>query len=125
VIHLDTSFLIRSLEVHSPQGNQTRAWVSSKIVLRVSAVCWAEFLCGPFEPSRILPLLDVFGEPIPFTAPDAEQASKLFNSTRRRRGSLADCMIAAIAIREGAHLATTNASDFARFQRFGLTLAKF
>ena len=42
----------------------------------------------------------------------------------RRRGSLADCLIAAAAIESGASLATENRSDFARFAAAGLVLAE-
>ena len=39
------------------------------------------------------------------------------------QGSLADCMVAASAIRAGAMLATANARDFRRFTSAGLSLA--
>jgi predicted nucleic acid-binding protein len=125
VIHLDTNFLVAGLAGHSPAGKRMQAWINSETALAVSAVSWAEFLCGPIEPfdaSVLSPLASLLGEPIPFTASDAEQAAILFNAAGRRKASLADCMIAATAIREGAHLATTNVSDFARFQQFGLRL---
>jgi len=47
----------------------------------------------------------------------------LFNKTGRRSRSLADCMIAAIAIRCGASLATINTADFQPFVQYGLALA--
>jgi len=58
-----------------------------------------------------------------FTRADAESAANLFNKTGRRSKSYADCCIAAVAIRDGARLATSNNSDFAPMAAFGLTFA--
>ena len=58
-----------------------------------------------------------------FSEPDAVLAARLFNRTGRRSRSLADCMIAAVAIRCGAKLATINAADFQPFTAHGLLLA--
>jgi predicted nucleic acid-binding protein len=60
--------------------------------------------------------------PEPFLAVDAELAADLFNQTGRRSRSLADCMIAAVAIRCRADLATINSSDFQPFIQHGLNL---
>jgi predicted nucleic acid-binding protein len=51
-------------------------------------------------------------------------AAQLFNETGRRRGTLADCMIASVAIREQAVLATKNSADFARFRSAGLRMSE-
>ena len=53
----------------------------------------------------------IFPLPEPFLAADAGLAARLFNQTGRRLRSLADCMIAAVAIRCGARLATNNVAD--------------
>jgi predicted nucleic acid-binding protein len=64
----------------------------------------------------------LLGEPISFIAEDAELSARLFNLSGRRRGTLADCMVAATALRLDAELATANALDFARFEAAGLRL---
>jgi predicted nucleic acid-binding protein len=62
------------------------------------------------------------GEPEAFLAEDASRAAGLFNATGRRSRSLADCQIAAIALRLDAELATENTRDFEKFRPFGLKL---
>lgn len=116
MIHLDTSFLIRGLARNSPEDQQLRAWLRDGTPLGISAVSWAEFLCGPVGPSDIELATVLVHEPVPFVAVDSALAARLFELGGRRRGSLADCMIAATAIRAGASLATT---DLAAFRRFG------
>ena len=61
--------------------------------------------------------------PEAFLVQDALKAAELFNLTGRRSRSLADCQIAAVALRLGVHVATTNVADFAPFQAHGLLLA--
>jgi predicted nucleic acid-binding protein len=124
VIHLDTSFLVRSFVPQTPEEARIRHWLGTRTPLAASAICWAEFLCGPLEQRQIPFWKQILGEPIPFTSSDAERAADLFNSSGRRRGNFVDCMIAATAIREGASLATSNFADFRRFQSFGLQLEK-
>jgi predicted nucleic acid-binding protein len=88
----------------------------------MSVVTWTEFLCGPVEAAGIDLAARMIEEPEPLVVGDALVAARLFNQGGRRRGSLVDCMIAAIAIRVGAELATTNVADFRRFESAGLTL---
>jgi predicted nucleic acid-binding protein len=123
VIHLDTSFLIRAGVPGTPEDRMLRRWRSRSETLRVSSVAWAEYLCGPVSQQAAEDTAELLGEPVPFDALDATLAAQLFNATGRRRGSLQDCMIAAVAIRSSASLATSNAIDFRRFVAHGLTIA--
>ena len=122
--HLDTNFLIHALRAGSPQEKQLLAWLGGGEDLGVSAFAWAEFLCGPVSPVAAAHALELLGQPVPLDRASAERAAELFNLGGRRRGSLADCLIAAAAIESGAMLATENRSDFARFTAAGLVLAE-
>ena len=123
MIHIDTSFLIRALARHSAEDERLRTWLRDGVPLGISAVSWAEFLCGPVREHDIDLVAPIVNEPEPFVSADAALTARLFGLAGRRRGSLADCMIAATAIRVGAPLATTNVADFRRFESAGLRLA--
>jgi predicted nucleic acid-binding protein len=123
MIQLDTSFLIRALVGDAVEAQTLRQWLRRREVLTISALAWTEFVCGPVTPPVVDAARRLLGEPLPFTAPEADRAALLFNETGRRRGTLVDCMIAATAIEAGDRLATANADDFARFGRLGLELA--
>jgi predicted nucleic acid-binding protein len=123
VIHLDTSFLIPGLVAGSSQDRALRRWLSQAEPIRVSSLVWAEFLCGPVSTTVVEEAAELLGEPVPFDGIDATVAAQLFNMGGRRRGSLVDCMIAAVAIQWGARLATSNPGDFQKFVPLGLTLA--
>jgi len=122
VIVLDTSFLIRALAPGSAQDARLREWLRADEELGMSALAWAELLCGPIAreqadlAARVVPRRFAFGEE------DAAVAARLFNDTGRRRGSLTDCMIAATALRIDAPLATENPADFRRFEAAGLRI---
>ncbi len=88
----------------------------------MSAVGWAEFLCGPLKPAELALAARIVHEPVPFAAADSTLSAELFNLGGRRRGSILDCMIAAVAVRAEATLATTNPSDFRRYERAGLRM---
>jgi len=120
MIHLDTSFLIRALRSGSTEDRRLRAWLSEHVPLRISAVSWTEFLSGPVRAREIELAARIAPEPMSFTAEDSMIAAKLYNLGGRRRGSLVDCMIAASALRAGASLATSNATDFTRLESAGL-----
>lgn len=120
MIHLDTNALITSLIAGTPQHVQVRAWLAAGEALHVDAVVWAEFLCGPLTPQQLAAAIAFLPTPEPFLSVDAERAASLFNVAGRRRGSLTDCMIAAVCPRVGASLATSNVTDFRPFAPAGL-----
>jgi|SRR5208282_518832 len=120
IIHLDTSFLIRALKPNSGEDRRLRGWMADGARLGMSAIAWTEFLCGPLEQRHLALAAVIVGEPEPFIVQDSIQTAELFNHSGRRRGSLLDCMIAAIAIRVGASLATANRNDFQRFSSLRL-----
>ena len=122
MIHLDTSFLIGSMAPASREHLRLRQWVQAGTEIRTSAVTWGEFLCGPLSPQQLLIAQRIIGEPLPFTRLEAERAADLFNMTGRRRGTFADCMIAATALAAGASIATQNRDHFVRFHSSGLRL---
>ncbi|MDE0100422.1 MAG: PIN domain-containing protein [Truepera sp.] len=119
MIQLDTGFLIRALNSGSPEDRKLRDWIGAGETLSMSAVAWAEFLCGPLDGSELALAAQIVGEHRDFTSDHATIAAQLFNGTGRR-GSLIDCMIAAAALADGASIATENVADFRRFEHFGL-----
>jgi len=119
--HLDTNFLISRLVPNSPQAILLRKWLATEPVA-LSAIVWTEFLCGPVNNEQIAKAAQLFPAPEPFLSQDSTVAANWFNRTGRRRGSLVDCMIAAVAFRSGARLATENVSDFQPFVAHGLKL---
>jgi predicted nucleic acid-binding protein len=123
MIHLDTNFLIQISVAGSPAHAQFAVWASAQEALNVSTIAWAEFLCGPMDATAGALARQIFPQPEPFLPADAALAASLFNQTGRRSRSLADCMIAAVAIRCGAKLATLNAGDFQPLASHGLILA--
>ena len=120
MIHLDTSFLIHALARGSAADRQIREWLALGEPIGISAVGWAEFLCGPLPSADLALAARILGDPVPFGTADAALCADLFNLGGRRRGSLLDCMIAAVAVRADAALATANPGDFRRFQSAGL-----
>lgn len=123
MIHLDTSFLVRSLIAGSPQDRRLREWLRRNEAIGMSCIGWAEFLCGPLEIHQLRLAESVLTSLEPFADRDAELSARLFNLSGRRRGTLTDCMIAATAIRVDAEIATLNPHDFRRFAAGGLRFA--
>jgi predicted nucleic acid-binding protein len=123
VIHLDTNILIDIVTARSAQVALLREWLSEGKVLTASAVAWSEFLNGPHSHGQKDAVRAVLAGGIrPFDEDQAEIASRLFHITGRRRGSHADCMIAAAALAKREVVATRNVQDFKRFVPHGLML---
>jgi predicted nucleic acid-binding protein len=126
VIHLDTNFLIHALRTGSAQAEALERLLTGGDSLGLSSIAWSEFCCGspsvPVTEEDRHQVTALVGQPVRFGAEDALLAAELFNSGGRRRGSLPDAMIAAVAIRSGATLATVNRKDFRPFESAGLRL---
>jgi len=123
MIHLDTNILIDIVTAHSPQVPLIREWLSEGRVLTTSAVAWSEFLNGPHSHAQKDAVRAVLAGGVrPFDEDQAEIASRLFHVTGRRRGSHADCMIAAAALCKREVVATRNIIDFQLFVPHGLML---
>ena len=123
MLHLDTNFLILALQPGTPEEKRFRGWIRADEALGISAVTWAEFHCGPLDAGDKALAQTLFPVVESLLPSDAEKAAELFNLTGRRSRSLADCLIAAVALRCGAQVATGNREDFLPFIPHGLTLA--
>lgn len=121
MIHLDTNLLIDLVTAGSPQIARVRDWLAEGEMLAASTVAWSEFCNGPHSARQKDAVRAILrGGVYPFTEEQAEQASRLFHLTGRRRGSHADCMIAAAAMCLRHPVATRNAKDFEKFSPYGL-----
>jgi predicted nucleic acid-binding protein len=116
MIHLDTNFLIQALVPNSVSEAKLQMWLRHDEELGISSIALSEFLCGPLTPKDETLAKVVFPAPEPFLASDASKAADLYNATGRRSRSLADCQIAAVALRCGAQLATGNIATSRRFK---------
>src|SRR5258708_24732113 len=122
MIHLDANFLIQAFVPGSWAESQLLSWLASREELGISVIAWSEFLCGPLAADDEELAQAILSPPEPLLAVDARKAADLFNATGRRSRSLADCQIAAAALRFGVPVATNNASDFEPFPSHGLIL---
>ncbi len=123
MIHLDTNLLIDLVTVGSPHVALIRRWLRDGEKLAASAVAWSEFCNGPHSKEQKDAVFAVLERRVAdFTCQQAEAASRLFHYSGRRRGSHADCMIAAAAMAHNVSVATRNVKDFERFTRHGLKL---
>ena len=122
-LFLDTNLLIDLVTAGSPHIALIRQWLSDGEKLATSAIAWSEFCNGPHSKEQKDAVYHVIeGRVIDFTQREAENASRLFHLTGRRRGSHSDCMIAAAAISGGIPVATRNIADFKKFVPLGLKL---
>lgn len=123
MIHLDTSYLVEIVTVGSAGGAKVRAWLKAGKSVTTCAVAWSEFCNGPLSKAQKDAVFAVLDRKVAeFTWREAEESARLFNLSGRRRGSHADCMIAAAAILSGMPLATINTADFQRLVPLGLML---
>jgi predicted nucleic acid-binding protein len=122
MIHLDTNFLIQALIPNSSCSVKLESWLGANENIGISTIAWSEFVCGPLSANDLTLSRLMIRRTEPFVRADAEKAAELFNLTGRRSRTLADCQIAAVALRCGAKVATTNSRDFTPFEKFGLQL---
>ena len=123
MIHLDTNLLIDLVTVGSPHIALIRQWIRKGEKLGASAIAWSEFCNGPHSKEQKDAVFAILERRVSdFTWQQAEQASRLFHYTGRKRGSHSDCMIAASAMTLGLTVATRNIKDFERFVPYGLKL---
>jgi predicted nucleic acid-binding protein len=123
VIHLDTNILIDLVTVGSPQIELIRTWLEEGRELTVSSIAWSEFCNGPHTRQQKDAVRAILAGGIcPFTEEQAEFASRLFHYSGRKRGSHADCMIAAAALCTRQPIATRNIQNFQKFVPYGLML---
>lgn len=125
-VQLDTNSLAELVIPVSAVSDAIDQWVSDGNQLATSAVVWSEFCNGPLtSEAREAAVISLSGRIVPLDRVMAEKAAQLFNATGRRRGSHADCMIAACAILSDTPLSTLNRKDFERFTPYGLRLHTF
>jgi predicted nucleic acid-binding protein len=124
-LHLDTNLLIDLVTAGSPHIAVVRQWLKDGHKLGASAIAWSEFCNGPHSKEQKDAVFAILERRVSeFDWEQAEQASKLFHRTGRKRGSHADCMIAATAMAAGVPVATRNIVDFEKFVPYGLRLIR-
>lgn len=125
MIHVDANVLIALSVLLRPQPTEFERRLHKGESVTASAPAWFEFACGPVTEIDLDKAEEFLGGKVaPLTREHADRAAVLFNITGRRRASKTDCLIAAIAITDGADLATFNRADFKRFEPFGLQLVE-
>ena len=123
MIHLDTNILIDLATAGCPHLGPVWHWLRSGEKFAASAIAWSEFCNGPHSRQQKDAVFAVLEQRVTdFSWQMGEQASRLFHYTGRKRGSHADCMIAAAAMLAGDCLATRNVRDFQKYVPLGLMM---
>lgn len=122
-VFLDTNALIALSDPKHRLFQIAEAAIEGGAQALTCSVVWHEYSRGPLlHKDRARALRIIENRVLSLDRKDAETAALLFNETGRRRGSTADCLIAAVAIRAQADLLTWNLEDFRPFVRNGLRL---
>ncbi|MFZ4616764.1 MAG: type II toxin-antitoxin system VapC family toxin [Rectinemataceae bacterium] len=122
MILLDTNYLIGLLVAGSTEAGKVETWFMDT-ELCTSSLAWYEFLSGPVDGEGVAVVLSMISDRVfPFTAGQAQEAARLWNSTGRLRRLRLDATIASAAILMNAELATANVADFQHFVPLGLRL---
>lgn len=123
MILLDTSYLIRALVTGSVEAGAVGEWRARDELLCTSAIVWYEFLCGPVDDEGVDVVRAILDDRVlPFTADQATESARLYNTVGRPRHLRVDAMIAAAAIVANAALATGDGEGFRAFTSHGLRL---
>jgi len=121
---LDTNVLIALSDPLHPLFRKTEAAMRTGFQACTSSICWHEYVRGPLlEEDRARVLRVIESRVLPLDRLEAEKAADLYNNTGRRKGSTADCLIAAVAIQRSAILLSANRDDFSRFVPHGLRVS--
>ena len=98
MIMLDTNYLIAAEQPGSEVDRRLRQWLANGETFAVSTIVWTEYLCGPLAADKVAAVEFLVRRKESFLAADAPLTARLFNAAGRRRGTLTDCMIAAVAV---------------------------
>lgn len=124
-LHLDTNALIALSDPTHPLFLRVERRLEEGWTVGTDAVAWHEYVRGPLlQEDRERALRVIENRVSALTRGIAEKAAELFNATGRRRGSTADCLIAAACLHEEAEMVTDNMDDFALFIGHGLRLCE-